>query len=155
MRKYLSSKLRYKITTLLSLISTGIGLIRLRPLSLVVGCPSSFTIVIFWMKYFDWSSDRRTRTRPNILLMTEAQYFLHWHLHLYSWDPDFLPGLFPQKVDQLFRQKAVITVMNPTSIYTKNIFPQILRSGINVVIMQCAPHFHYIDKNFFINPASS
>ena len=26
---------------------------------------------------------------------------------------------------------------------------------INVVIMQCAPHFRYIDKNFFINPASS
>src|SRR6218665_2599398 len=30
-----------------------------------------------------------------------------------------------------------------------------VRVLINVVMMQCAPHFRYIDKNFFVNPVSS
>jgi len=30
-----------------------------------------------------------------------------------------------------------------------------VRGMIYIVIMQCVPHFHCIDTNFFINPASS
>jgi len=57
------------------------------------------------------------------------------------------PGLPPQS-----------TPMIPTSIYMKNVFHQILGLGLWLMSLLCSAHHIFttwLDKNFFINPASS